>query len=212
MSRLKQWRNGSWQDVDFNQWRNGRWVKVEVNQWRNGKWEKISTQKFTNTWEATWSQTYRESGTKRTDYRANRLCQGEYLSDPWGLMRSLCGFNDSSIRSKLSGADINDVKLYLHNEHWYYYAGGKAVVGGHNHSNEPSRFSHSKYSIKQQSYSKRHQAKWIDMPNWFGTGLRDGKYRGFSLYSAYNNMRYYGIFFGAGSGWRSPKIKISYEK
>lgn len=210
MSFLKKWNGSSHVDINPKRWSGSSWVNAEAYKWDGSKWVNMTSQKYTTTWDATWTQTYRENGTKRTDYRSSKLCQGEYLSDPWGLMRSLCGFGD--IASTLAGSVINDVQLYLKNEHWYYYAGGKAVIGYHNHSSEPTNFSHSKYGAKTESFSARGQARWIDMPNALAEGIRDGDYKGVSLYSSSNNMNYYGIFYGAGDGSSKPKLKITYTK
>lgn len=210
MSQIKKKTSNGWVDVSIKKRTSNGWVDVDVYKRQDGKWVKLTSQQYTTTWESNWTQTYRQSGTKRTDYRGEKICQGEYLSDPWGIMRSLVGFPD--MNSTLSGAKINDVKIYLKNEHWYYNAGGKAVIGYHDHSSRPTTFSHSKYGVKTQSYSSRGQALWIDMPNDFGEGLKDGRYEGFSIYANSSNMNYYGIFYGAKDGSNKPKIKITYTK
>ncbi|KDN91326.1 hypothetical protein MF621_004134 (plasmid) [Bacillus velezensis] len=210
MSYVKKRSSSGWSDVPVKVRKNGEWVDVDVYKRQDGKWVKITSQKYTQTWEATWSQTYRESGTKRTDYRSEKLCQGRYVVEPWGIMRSLVGFPD--MNSTLYGAKIEDVKIYLKNEHWYYQSGGKVVLGYHDHSSKPNTFSHSKYGVKTEAYSSRGQAKWIDMPNSFGEGLRDGYYEGFSIYANTTSMNYYGVFSGANDGSSRPKIKITYTK
>ncbi|MCY7948673.1 hypothetical protein P8891_06015 [Bacillus atrophaeus] len=210
MSFIKKKTSSGWSDVPIKVKKKGSWVDVDVYKRLNGRWVKLTSQKYTKTWEATWTQTYRESGTKRTDYRSEKICQGRYVVEPWGIMKSLIGFPD--MNTTLSGSKIEDVKIYLRNEHWYYQAGGKAVIGYHNHSSKPSTFSHSKYAAKTESYSSRGQAKWIDMPNSFGEGLRDGKYEGFSIYANSTNMNFYGVFYGVHDGSSKPKIKITYTK
>ncbi|MEC2335126.1 MULTISPECIES: hypothetical protein [Bacillus subtilis group] len=208
---LKRYNGSSWVDVPFKKYNGSSWVEPEVKKWDGSKWVVMNRQKYTKTWESTWTQTYRDSGGKRTDYRGSKLCQGTYGSvEPWGIMRSLAGFPD--MNTDLSGSTINDVKIYLRNEHWWYTDGGKVVLGYHDHSSEPSTFSHSKSSVKTESYSSRGQAKWIDMPNSFGEGLRDGYYEGFSIFANTTNKDYYGIFYGAGDGSSKPKIKITYTK
>lgn len=209
MGRVKQWRNGAWQDAKIMQWRNNQWVNVEVMQFRNGTWENITTQTYTKTWEATWSQTYRSTGAKRTDYRGGSIMQGDSGEDPWNVQRSLCGFGN--MQSTLAGAEITDVKLYLKAKHWWYYAGGTAVIGYHNHATEPTTFSHSKYSAKTQKFNSRSHAQWIDMPNAFGEGIRDGKYKGFSIFANSTSKTYYGEFNGASTSYK-PKLKITYKK
>jgi hypothetical protein len=212
LSRVHQFRNGSWDTLDINQYRNGAWVDVEVMQFQNGAWVNLTSQQYSDTWTSNWTQSYRGSGTKRTDYRSNMLCQGRYAYDPfWGLLRSLAGFNDADIRAKLAGARIDRVQLYLKADHWYWHSGGTAVIGYHNHDTEPLEFSHSKYGQKTADFNSRSHAQWITMPNAFGEGLRDNRYKGFSIYAGSNNHIYYGVFHGA-YGSYPPKLKITYTK
>lgn len=211
MSLIKRYTGSSFTTINPKRFNGSSWVDVDVYKFDGSKWVNMTSQKYTKTWEANWSQTYRESGTKRTDYRGDMICQGEYLADPWGLMRSLAGFNDASIRAELAGARIDDVKLYLKNEHWYYYAGGTAIIGYHNHASEPTNFSHSVYKAKSQKFTSRGQALWIDMPNALGEGLRDNRYKGISIFANSTSMEYYGVFYGAHTSYK-PKLKITYTK
>lgn len=214
MGSLKRYNGSSWEDVPFKKWNGSSWVEPDVKKWDGSKWVILNQQQYTTTWEATWTQTYRESGIKRTDSRSGKLCQGKYSGDsnPWGIQRSLCGFNDSDMRSKLSGAKINDVKLYLKAEHWYYNSGGTAYIGYHNHANEPTNYSHSKYNAKSQKFDSRDEAIWIDMPNALGEGIRDNDYKGISIFANSTSYNYYGVFRGASDGSYKPKLKITYTK
>lgn len=208
---IKTLRNGQWVDAELYTRRNGQWVRAEAYTRRNGQWANVTSQTYTDTFWASWTQTYRTSGTKRTDYRADKLVQGYYgEAEPWGLQRSLCGFGD--IKSKLAGARIKKVELYLYAEHWWYYAGGTAVIGYHNHSNEPDRFGHSVYGAKYQRFTSRGQGMWIDMPIALGEGIRDGYYKGISIFADSYSRDYYGVFSGAWDGGNAPRLKITYEK
>lgn len=215
MANFKKWTGSKWVDINPKKWNGSKWVDVNVYKWTGSKWVNLTTQEYTKTWNATWSQTYQGSNYKRNDWKGQqRMYQGRYKFDPdYGIMRSMCGFNDSDIISTLSGAKIKDVKIYLRNQHWYYKNGGGTVVlGYHNKTYEHNVYSEEKYDAKRQRFYSRGQARWIDMPNSFGTGLRDGKYRGFTIraHVLSNNISYYGYFYGAGSSSR-PKIKITYE-
>ncbi len=214
MGLITKHNGSSFADINPQKFNGSSWVDMDVFKSNGSAWENMTSQQYATTWEATWSQTYRESGTKRTDHRADKLCQGKYSGDsnPWGITRALCGFDDADMRSKLTGAKIDKVELYLKNEHWYYYAGGTVVVGYHNHASEPTNFSHSKYNAKTDSYSARGQAKWITMPKEFGEQLRDGSAKGFSIFANSTSYNYYGIFYGAYDGSSRPKIKITYTK
>ena len=211
LSQIKRFNGTSWVNITPKRYNGSNWVDAQGYKFDGTKRVNITTQQYTKTWEATWSQTYRENGARRTDFRGNMLCQGKYADDIWGHMRSLCGFDDADIRATLSGAKIEKVELYLKNEHWYYYSGGTAIIGYHNHATEPDTFSHSLYNAKQQKYSSRGQAQWITMPNSLGEGIRDNKYKGFSIYAGSASIGYYGVFYGANSSYK-PKLKITYSK
>jgi LysM repeat protein/GH25 family lysozyme M1 (1,4-beta-N-acetylmuramidase) len=199
LSGIKKLVGSSWVDIGIKKLVGSSWVNCNVYKLVGSSWVSISTQEYTDTWTCTWSQTYRENGTKRTDYRANKLVQGYYGdSEPWGLQRSLAGFDD--IASKISGSEIKSVKLYLHNEHWWYTSGGTAVIGYHNHTSVPDTFSTSVDAQVWADFSSRGQAQWISMPLELGKGIRDGKYKGISLYNGDYSKKFYGVFSGAYDG------------
>ncbi|WP_257132855.1 hypothetical protein [Bacillus thuringiensis] len=210
---IKTLRNGQWTDAELYTLRNGVWVKGEAMTLRNSQWANITSQRITKTWDCTYTQTYREAGTRRTDYRADKICQGRYVYEPWGIMRSLIGFdNGSNIRNELQGAKIERVELFMHNEHWYYYAGGTMYVGYHNHANEPDMFSHSAYGVKSQKFYGRGSSQWVTLPNALAEGIRDGYYKGVSIFANSGDGEYYGIFSGMWDGGNAPKLRITYSK
>jgi hypothetical protein len=210
VSYIKKWNGSSWQTINPKRWNGSSWVNLDIYKWDGSKWVNLTSQQYTTTWNATWSQTYRSTNEKRTDTRGNtNMMQGDSGQDPWNINRSLCGFGD--IQSTLAGSKINKVELYMKSKHWWYYAGGTAVIGYHNHSSEPSTFSHSKYGAKYQKFNYRGHAQWITMPNEFAEGIRDGRYKGFSLYASSTSKEYYGEIYGAYDSYE-PKLKITYTK
>lgn len=210
MGFINKYNGSSFVDVPVKKWNGSAWVEPEVKKWDGSKWVVINQQQYTRTWDSTWTQSYGSDNQKRNNERGNKLIQGDSGLDHWGIHRSLCGFGD--IKTVLAGAKINDVKLYLRSEHWWYYSGGTAVIGYHNHSSEPSTFSHSKYGAKSQSFDSRGHAQWIDMPNELAEGIRDGSLKGISIYASSESKNYYGVFNGAGDGSYKPKLKITYTK
>lgn len=211
---IKKYTTSGWVDAPFKKWSGSAWVEPEVKKWDGTKWAIMNQQQYITTWEANWSQTYQQDGSKRTN-SGSTMYQGKYnyLESPvWGLMKSLCGFDDASMRTALAGSKITNVSLYLRAEHWYYHSGGIAVIGLHNHDAKPATFSHSKYSAVQEKYTARDQARWIDMPNYFGEGIRDNDYKGFSLFANTTQDNYYGYFNSVDGGSYKPKIKIAYTK
>lgn len=212
MSGIKKWNGSAFEDIRPKKWNGSVWENVDWKKFNGSAWENLTSQQHTMTWTSNWTQTYRESGTKRTDYRSDKICQGEYVSDPWGIMRSLIGFDDASMRAELAGATINKVELFLHNEHWYYVSGGTAIIGYHNHDLEPATYSSSVESQKSQKFTSRGQSLWVTMPNALGEGIRDNRYKGVTVFANSQNMEYYGIFSGAYDGANAPKLKITYTK
>lgn len=211
-----QYRDGSsWKDVAVKKREGSSWVDADVFVYSGGQWVNATRQSYTRTWESTWSRSYDGDGDKRSNsyYGNSRMYQGKYSAgwNTWGLQRSMFGFNVSSIRAELAGADIKDVKLYLRNQHWYWTAGGTAIVGLHNNSTEPSRFAQTKYNEESQYYNGRGGSKWIDFSNAIGRWIRDGSVSGFTLMANSDSHNYYGYFYGADSSY-APKLKITYEK
>ena len=209
MSNIKKWNGSEWTSISPKRWNGSSWVDVDIYKWDGSKWVNLTSQTYEKTWTATWSQTYRSTGEKRTDYRSSSLMQGDSGQDPWNIQRSLCGFGD--IASSLDGAKISKVELYLKSKHWWYTSGGTAVIGYHNHSSEPTTFSHSKAGAKTSKFTSRSDANWITMPIAFGEGIRDGRYKGFSLYKNSTSKTYYGEISGASTS-SPPKIRIKYVK
>ncbi|MGE7016892.1 hypothetical protein ACQKIY_25700 [Bacillus mycoides] len=212
MGNIKKRNNSYWEDVPVKMWNGSSWQDAKVYKWDGSGWSNMTTQTVTKTWGCTFTQTYREAGTKRTDYRGEKICQGRYVYEPWGIMRSIIGFDDGArIRNELQGARIDKVELYLQNEHWYYYAGGTVVAGFHNHSGKPNTFSHSEYGQSYQKFYDRGTAGWVNLPVALGYGIRDGYYKGVSIFANTGNGEYYGIFNGYGD-WGAPQLKITYTK
>ncbi|KEK23931.1 hypothetical protein [Bacillus gaemokensis] len=213
MGKVKKWNGSNWIDASVKKYNGSSWINADVKTSNGQGWNNISNQQQSKTWDCSFTQTYREAGTRRTDYRADKICQGRYVYEPWGIMRSLIGFdNGSRIKDELQGARIDRVELFLHNEHWYYYAGGTLYVGYHNHANEPDLFSHSEYGAKTQKFTSRGQSQWITLPNSLGAGIRDGYYKGVSVFANSGAGEYYGIFSGMWDGSLAPKLRITYTK
>lgn len=134
------------------------------------------------------------------------------FSNDLGRQRSMIGFNHSDIRSKLSGAKIEKVELYLRSKHFHNTSGGYAVIGRHNSSTvKPTSFSETANNVKSEQFTKRDQEKWITLPNSVGETLRDNKTKGLTLYANTDSLKRYGYFYGMGNG-SEPQIRITYKK
>ncbi|MGC9539974.1 hypothetical protein [Streptomyces sp. UG1] len=157
---------------------------------------------YTRTYTASWSGSYaRRSGYNA--YYGNKCVQGYYSSNN-GRQAALIGF-PAALATDLSGAAIQKAEVYLYAEHWYYAAGGKAVIKAHSHTSRPAKFS-SDSEAKTISWS-RNQGKWVDITSVFDST----KWRGIALDPNTSNRTYYGIFRGAGQTY-PPKLRVTYTK
>ncbi|MBO1087230.1 hypothetical protein [Enterococcus mundtii] len=225
MSQLKRWNGSRWVDSGIGnfikKWDGKKWINAIVRRWDGKNWAVISQQQFTKDFNVTWTRSYGGNNKYKGDNivgSRNRLYQGRY-SDPdiqwngdWGIQKSMAGFDDASIRRELEGATIDRVQLYIENWWWWYWAGGQLWLGAHNQSNPPSTFSETRYSMAWASWSQRGGGRWIEIPRIFAEDLRDGKARGFTVHRATTDPYYYGYFYGAGHGGKSPKLRITYTK
>lgn len=160
------------------------------------------TRTYTKTYAATWSGSY----ANRSGYNAyygNSCLQGYYSSNN-GIQASLIGF-PSQLATDLSGAAIQKAEIYLYFEHWYYAAGGTAVIRVHSHAARPARFS-CDTEAKSISWS-RNQGKWVDITSVFDST----KWRGIALDPNTTNRTYYGRARGVGQTY-PPKLRVTYTK
>lgn len=159
-----------------------------------------SVKQYTKTWTASWSGSYKNRSTYNSYYGSKAL-QG-YYSGTNGVQASLIGF---PIGSTLNGATIKKVEVYLYAAHWYYNAGGTAVIRTHQHTSRPGSFS-------TESGSKRipfkiGQGKWVDI-----TSIFENNDRGVTLDPGNTtNRQYYGRFHGAYEA-NKPKLRVTYTK
>ena len=219
MSLLKRWNGSSWQDFVPKTWNGSSWVAANVKRWNGSSWQIISQKTYTETWDSTWTASYGGNGRYGVTGEAGRgynLYQGRY-GDPWssaydwGIQRSMVWFNWGDIQNKLSGAKIEKVEVYLYAEHFWYYAGGKAVLGYHNNWQDTKSFAQVKYGVATETFTTRGQGRWINMPIELGEGLRDNWIKGVTLFADSTGLSYYGYFSGYDSPNR-PKIRITYKK
>ncbi|QFG13263.1 hypothetical protein SEA_GILGAMESH_71 [Streptomyces phage Gilgamesh] len=158
--------------------------------------------KYTKTYTASWSGSYaNRSG--YNSYYGNKCVQG-YYSGTNGTQAALIGF-PSALSSDLSGATILKAEVYLYADHWYYAAGGSAVIKAHSHASRPAKFS-SDAEAKTISW-RRNEGKWVDITSVFDST----KWRGIALDPNSTNRTYYGSFRGAGQSY-PPKLRVTYTK
>ncbi|WP_327385561.1 hypothetical protein [Streptomyces sp. NBC_01207] len=159
-------------------------------------------QQYERTYAASWSGSYANRGAFNSFY-GSQCIQGYYSSNN-GVQAALIGF-PSSLGSDLAGASIQRVELYLYYAHWYYNAGGKAVIKAHGHASRPASFSCD--SDSQTIDWGKNVGMWIDI-----TGIFDStSWRGVALDPANSSLDYYGRAEGVGEG-HPPQLKVTYVK
>lgn len=181
-----------------------------------------STQRYVDTFPATWSESYDGKGNvKPAEYTMGRLYQGrygkhntidniEYNPIYWGVQRSLIGFDAKKIQESIKGARIEKIELYLKNEHFWYAKGGRAAIIPHSFANKPNKFNYYQSDIANVYFTKG-QGQWVILPNTLGVLLKNGTISGFGLYRNTQQLDYYGYFSGANSANR-PMLRITYAK
>lgn len=160
------------------------------------------TRTYTKTYAASWSGSY----ANRSGYNAyygNSCMQGYYSSNN-GIQSSLIGF-PTQLTTDLSGAVIQKAEVYLYFEHWYYAAGGTAVIRAHSHASRPARFSCDS-EAKSVSWS-RNQGKWVDITAVFDST----RWRGIALDPNSTSRTSYGRARGVGQTY-APKLRVTFTK
>ncbi|MFJ1837833.1 hypothetical protein ACIOJ9_28685 [Streptomyces sp. NPDC088175] len=157
---------------------------------------------YTKTYTASWSGSYaNRSG--YNSYYGNQCMQGYYSANN-GMQSSLIGF-PAALTTDLGGASIQKVELYLYFAHWYYNAGGKAVIKAHKHASRPSTFS-SDSEGKTISWGKN-VGKWVDLTSVFDSTT----WKGVALDPNNKALDYYGRAMGVGETY-PPKLRVTYVK
>jgi hypothetical protein len=172
---------------------------------------------YTGTYTATWSQTYKGDGSKRTDTRGELyLVYGQAEGDGVnGQQRSLVGFDYATIAADLASSTITKVELWMQNVHSYWESGVQVFFGMHNVTAEPGAWPGSgSLSLRrsvEQHYGKA-EAKKVPLTVEFGQQLRAGTAKGIAIEAPSNVRDYYGYAAGVGSGYTPPQLIITYAK
>lgn len=121
----------------------------------------------------------------------------------YGNLRSIYGFNQN-FQSILSGATINGIWIYAYFEHWYYNAGGTAIIRLHNNLQAPATYTGVTSNGMSSGSWPKGAGRWVAVPSSLWAGFASGAYKGFALVGdgTYNT---YGIA-------NNARIKITYTK
>ncbi|QWY82775.1 minor tail protein [Arthrobacter phage SilentRX] len=136
------------------------------------------------------------------NYNTSKAYQGPSPAG-YGNLQAQYGFNQN-FQSLLSGATINGIWVYLYYEHWYYNAGGTAMIRLHNNLTVPStNTGMTSNGVNSGSWPKG-AGRWVALPSSLWAGFASGAYRGFGIVGdgTYNT---YGIA-------NNARIRIKYTK
>lgn len=140
---------------------------------------------------SSWHRTWEASGYVAQASQSS-LYQGRTPYYPSaGIYRSMAGF--PSMTSKLRGATIHSIEVYVYAQHFHYAAGGVASIGYHGQTSRPAKFSQTASQQVTQRL-KRNQGMWVKLPTSAHAGFRDGRHRGITFYRNSTNLDYYGYF------------------
>ena len=156
---------------------------------------------YTKQYYALGSSNYKGDGTVYS-YDSGRMYQG--LSPAGvGNTKSLAYF--PSMTGDLSGAIVNNIRVYFMFDHWYYNSGGTARITLHGQSGLPATFptTYGSPAVSSSGWPKPGD-RWVTIPTSYYGGFVNGTYKGVALEGdgTYNT---YGIA-------QRPVIEISYTK
>ena len=163
---------------------------------------------YTDTVSASWWQAYTGDGTRATHSAYNgSAAQGRSPYAPGnGVMRGMVGF--PSQKTRLSGATVKKIEVYVYAKHWHSSAGGTACIGLHEEGGNPSTWSSSSNAVKQQKL-KKPEGRWVTLPSSVHAKFKSGDTRGITFLppSSSTSSNYYGLLIG-----NKTKLRITYTR
>lgn len=157
---------------------------------------------YTKTYTSVAAATYKGDGTKRTD--TSDVVQGynSYNGDGKGL------WIFPSMTADLAGATVKKVEVYAYANHWYYNAGGTALIKVHGYTAAPASSPTLTAAVNSASWPQP-GGRWVTLPASLYAGFKSGTYRGFGLGPAGStSLTYYGRF----NGGTGARIRVTYVK
>ena len=179
----------------------------------DGTTEPDPVQTYKKTWFTTWGRPFNGDGSvwKNGGNEPNDLYQGRYDATH-GNTKSMIGFDDADIRSKLSGATIKKVQLTFRVKHAYYGTGLDVRIGTHNDSGQPVNFHQTQAEVAQKNGVNAGSTVTVTLPNSVGNDFKNGNIRGITFGPGESNDKHwYGYLYGNQSG-NGPKLTITYER
>ncbi|MGP5381647.1 hypothetical protein ACTXL8_05605 [Glutamicibacter arilaitensis] len=170
--------------------------------------EPARPKQYTATVNASWWRAYTGDNSQATHSTySGSAAQGRTPYAPGnGVMRGLVGFPSQA--SRLSGATVKKIEVYVYAKSWHASAGGTACLGVHGHGSKPGSWSAITNDVKRQKM-KRPEGRWITLPSSVHNGFKNGDLTGISFYppGGSSSTEYYGLFTG-----NKTKLRVTYVK
>ena len=166
---------------------------------------------YTSTWPVSNSETYKSDGNARTD--TDDMVQGYNSSNGdqfgvciFGSANSYGGQTNVTVATAMSGATLTKAEIYLYANHWYYNAGGTAIIRAYN-STSLSSTTPTGTTINSGNWPKP-GGRWVNI-----TSIATSAIRGVTLgRSGGSDLHYYGRFNGHLAANNKPVLRLTYVK
>lgn len=167
----------------------------------------------TKTYTATSTKAF--SGTTGNVTSSTEGREGSFPGTTNGNQKSAFGFDHATIQTDLSGSTIDKCEVFLYFDHWWFGAGGTAILGTHNDTdvstatNQSQISSQSTNRVQSASWPRNH-GRWVDVGVTIGEELRDNTAKGLMIGPGPTTSgTYYGKTHGHGETY-PPQLRITY--
>ena len=150
----------------------------------------------TRIYKSTWTPSY------GGDISSGQIIQGTYpgVGERWGGW-----VMPSAMRSEMRAAkSIAKVEVYLYAEHWYYGAGGTAVIRPNNGTYKGTVFGNNNVTSGRWP---RKAGRWVTLPSSWYPHIMSGTYKGVSVKQSSSSLEQYGRFNAT-----ATRFRVTYTK
>lgn len=164
---------------------------------------------YTLSYPAIWSGTYNYNSHNEYDSWYGTQCNQGHSSG--GNTKSMMGFNSAQIVANAAGF-ISPVNAWitLTYSHWWYNAGGTAVIGTNAEASRPGGFTGSSDRLRSGSWP-RGARRQVSLGSGICNEFLGGATRGINLGPGpTSDNLYYGTAYGAGSGSNQPILTVQF--
>ena len=132
------------------------------------------------------------------DVSAGQIVQGTYpgVGERWGGWT----FPSGMLSTLRAAKSIKRFEVYLYAEHWYYGAGGTAVLRPNDGSYKGTTFGST--AIESAKWPPR-QGRWVTVPSSWHSALMSNTYKGISVKQSSSSLVQYGRFNATATRFRA---------